>query len=142
MQTRIGLATACVLAGFLLANLWGPRTTTAQIGGNRAGGFFGTLKVGDMVESSYDNGGKTVLRTYDDEANKARMIARVTEVGTDYIALEIKPDPNTQEVWTVRYPVQSIGSVFHVTGAAAAGGDAAPPTETKGKAKGASKTKR
>jgi hypothetical protein len=73
-----------------------------------------------MVETAYDSGGKTVLRTYDDEANRLKMIARITDIGTDHIVLEIKsPDPASKEVWSVRYPIHSIGSIFHVSGASA-----------------------
>lgn len=132
MRTRLGLATVCVLGGLLVGTLFGPRPTAAQIGSNR--GFFSTLKVGDMVETAYDSVGKTVLRTYDDEANKVKMIARVTDIGGEFIVLEIKsPDPMSKEVWSVRYPVQSIGSIFHVSGAAPPGSDPTVPNDVKGK---------
>jgi hypothetical protein len=73
-----------------------------------------------MVETAYDAGGRVVLRTYDDDANRAKMIARITEVGGEYIVLEVKaPDPTSREMWSIRYPMHSIGSIFHITGASA-----------------------
>lgn len=132
-----------LLAGLALGWLSRPEGSLAQIGTNR--GFFGTLKVGDMVETAYDSGGKTVLRTYDDEANRVKMIARVTDIGTDHIVLEIKsPDPNSKEVWSVRYPIQSIGSIFHVSGAAppATATEPAPVEPAAPKSKVPSKTKK
>ena len=118
MQARWGMTGLALVTGLALGWLSRPEGTVAQIGTNR--GFFGTLKVGDMVETAYDSGGKTVLRTYDDEANRLKMIARITDIGTDHIVLEIKsPDPASKEVWSVRYPIHSIGSIFHVSGASA-----------------------
>ncbi|MFM8221489.1 MAG: hypothetical protein ACKOJF_21465, partial [Planctomycetaceae bacterium] len=115
MQSRWGMTGLALVTGLALGWLSRPEGTVAQIGTNR--GFFGTLKVGDMVETAYDSGGKTVLRTYDDEANRVKMIARITDIGTDHIVLEIKsPDPASKEVWSVRYPIHSIGSIFHVSG--------------------------
>jgi hypothetical protein len=120
MRNRWGWGALCVLAGLGLAGWWSPRDSTAQIGGNR--GFFSSLKVGDMVETAYDAaGGRVVLRTYDDDANRAKMIARITEIGGEYIVLEVKaPDPTSRELWSIRYPIHSIGSIFHITGAASA----------------------
>jgi len=126
MRNRWGWGVLCVLAGVGLAGLLSPRASTAQIGGNR--GFFGSLKVGDMVETAYDAGGRVVLRTYDDDANRAKMIARITEIGGEYIVLEVKaPDPSSKEIWSIRYPMQSIGSIFHITGASAGGGPGEAP---------------
>ncbi|MFN7767071.1 MAG: hypothetical protein ACK5WR_11555 [Planctomycetaceae bacterium] len=136
MRNRWGWGALCVFAGLGLAGWLSPRATTAQIGGNR--GFFGSLKVGDMVETAYDAGGRVVLRTYDDDANRAKMIARITEIGSEYLVLEVKaPDPTSREMWSIRYPMHSIGSIFHITGAAAgaAPGEAGPPAGEAGKPK-------
>jgi hypothetical protein len=79
-----------------------------------------------------------VLRTYDDDANRAKMIARITEIGSEYLVLEVKaPDPTSREMWSIRYPMHSIGSIFHITGAAAgaAPGEAGPPAGEAGKPK-------
>lgn len=120
MQNRIGLGIICVLCGVVAGQFFAPRDTTAQIGNNR--GFFSSLKVGDMVETAFDGAGKTVLRTYDDDLNRAKMIAKVVDIGGEHIVLEIKAsEANSKEAWTIRYPIHSIGSIFHVTGASAAG---------------------
>jgi hypothetical protein len=127
MRSRWGWGALCLLAGMGLAGWLSPRSSTAQIGGNR--GFFGSLKVGDTVETAYDAGGRVVLRTYDDDANRAKMIARITEIGGEYIVLEVKaPDPTNREMWSIRYPMHSIGSIFHITGASAG----AAPEEAAG----------
>lgn len=136
MRNHWGWGALCVLAGLGLAGWLSPEISTAQIGGNR--GFFSSLKVGDMVETAYDAGGRVVLRTYDDDANRAKMIARITEIGSEYLVLEVKaPDPASREMWSIRYPMHSIGSIFHITGASAGttATDPAPGTGEGNKAK-------
>lgn len=140
MQNRLGFGVVCVFVGLFLGQLLSPRATTAQIGSNR--GFFASLKVGDMVETAFDGAGKTVLRTYDDEANRARMIAQVVEVGGEHIVVEVKAtDPASKEVWSIRYPIHSIGSIFHVTGATTPGGTEPPAAPAEGGKKKTRETK-
>jgi len=112
--------------------LFSPGPSEAQIGASR--NFFSPLKVGDAVEIAYDNSGKVVLRTYDDEFNKSKMIAKVTDIGADYIAVEIKStEPGSKTAVNTRYPIHSILSIFQVTGATGADstGDTPAPVENQ-----------
>lgn len=143
MSARFGSMVVVLILGVSVGMLTGPRPSAAQIGASRS--FFGALKVGDMVETAPDPTGKVVLRTYDDEFNKAKMIARVTDVAADYIALEIKStEPGSKTAVNIRYPIHSILAIFEVTGATAGegGGDAAPADSAAGKPKGPLKTKK
>src|SRR5437899_553506 len=74
-----------ILAAFLLA----PQTS-AQTGSAKGNTFFGSLKVGQMVELATDNWG-SVIKTYDDPEMRATMRFKITEIGHDFIALELEP---------------------------------------------------
>lgn len=120
MKTRlISLGMALGLAAGYFA--FAPEIT-AQ--GTRNAGFFATLKVGDMVEVARDTlqteqgvilQPQYVVRTYDDPGMSRVMIARITEIGADFIAVEFKTgEPPNEVSLQMRYPVHAISAVCHV----------------------------
>lgn len=134
LGTLVGL-----IAGYFLF----AQQTTAQ--GLRSGGFFATLKVGDMVEVARDSlqmeqgvilQPQYVVRTYEDPAMRGLMIARITEIGSDYLAVEFKTgQPPNDVTLMMRYPVHAISAVCHVRGGRGdlAGDEGGKKDDSKGK---------
>ena len=82
----------------------------AQVEGEK--GVFGALKVGHMVEVRVDPKVGMVITSYDDPADKAKMLYKITEIERDYIALEYA-DSNGTEL-EMRYPVSTLVGVCHM----------------------------
>jgi hypothetical protein len=109
----IGAALGLIVAGFVLA-----RQSPAQ-GTSAPKGLFSTLKVGQMVriyDSHADTSATaqqqgTSIIVYEDPAMKTLMTAKITEIGTDFIAWQVASKDGTVDV---RFPATSLLSVLHV----------------------------
>lgn len=101
---------AAALAAGISAVVWfAPRTSAQDL---REKGLLTTLAVGQMVELRNDETLGLIVTTYEDPAFKAKMSARIIELGPDYIAVEgpIVNDSQTE----MRYPLHTIAAVSHV----------------------------
>src|SRR5437899_180152 len=68
--------------------------------------FFSTLSVGQMVQTKDDGFGRVYIYSYDDDAGKAAMITRITEIGADYLAVE-----SSDGQIEMRYPLHTIAGI-------------------------------
>ena len=108
MNFRIVLLGA-MAAGISAVAWFAPRTAAQDL---REKGLLTTLAVGQMVELRNDESMGLVVTTYEDPALKAKMNARIIELGTDYIAVE---GPIVNESQTeMRYPLHTIAAISHV----------------------------
>lgn len=105
---------------FFLAVLVAALPTAAQVEDGK--GFFGDLKVGQMVEMRNDPHVGLIITYYDEPAHKGKMNQKIVDLGRDYIALNYV-DPATEMDLEMRYPVNAIAGVSHVK---KMGGKAAP----------------
>jgi hypothetical protein len=101
------LTLALVLAAFVMV-----RQTPAQSPAAANKGIFSSLKVGQLVEIDSNQIG-SVIRTYEDAANKERMTARLTEIGADYLVAQVATG-NAGEIMEVRLPLTSLSSIIHL----------------------------
>ena len=115
-----------MLYGFILAATVLAPKTAAQVEG--AKGVFGALQVGHMVEVRVDPKVGMVITTYDDAADKAKMMYKITEIDRDYIALEYE-DPRGEVELEMRYPVSTLVGVCHMKKSATP--KPAPPSKKK-----------
>jgi hypothetical protein len=108
MKTRFLFAVA-IVGGISAVALFAPRTSAQDL---REKGLLMTLAVGQMVELRNDETMGLIITTYDDPALKAKMNARIIELGTDYIALEGQIINESQT--EMRYPLHTIAAISHV----------------------------
>jgi len=108
MNTRFVIA-AAVAAGISAMALFAPRTSAQDL---REKGLLTTLAVGQMVELRNDETLGLIVTTYEDAAFKAKMNARIIEIGPDYIAVEGQIINESQT--EMRYPLHSIAAISHV----------------------------
>jgi hypothetical protein len=98
-----------IAAGISAVAWFAPRTAAQDL---REKGLLTTLAVGQMVELRNDETMGLIVTTYDDPAFKAKMSARIIELGPDYIAVE---GPIVNESQTeMRYPLHTIAAISHV----------------------------
>ena len=105
--TAISAIGGLILAAFLLA----PQSS-AQTGAAKGSTFFSQLKVGQMVELTSDATGY-IIKTNDDPNSRQTMQFKITEVGNDYIGLELEPTEPNGAVAEYKIPIYAISSLTH-----------------------------
>ena len=108
MNTRFVIAGA-IAASIAAAALLSPRISAQDL---REKGLLTTLAVGQMVELRNDETLGLIITTYEDPAFKAKMNARIIELGNDYVALEGQIINESQT--EMRYPLHTIAAISHV----------------------------
>jgi hypothetical protein len=106
----VAVGTIC---GFALAALVVSPGHSAP--GGAPHGLFEGLKVGQIVELNSDGMG-AIIRTYDDPESRqgVTFLAKISEIGTDYIALEYEgKDPGAERV-EYRLPIYAFSAIQHV----------------------------
>ena len=107
-----------MVGGLVLAAFARVPLTEAQVGAGSSKSIFSQLKVGQMVEYTYDGVG-AVIRTYDDADKKSLMTAKIKEIGGDFIALEVDDKEGLGTSFEIRAPVYRFSGVTHVAKSAA-----------------------